>query len=94
MSTFSNSRSDSFDSIPDVGFICKSLENEEDPIARMAQESLVSEFKLKELNGELAPEPLLMADSKRFVLFPIKHPDVSNNLTTFGFIHDFKFFLS
>ena len=31
---------------------------------------------LKELSGELAPEPLLTANDQRFVLFPIKHHDV------------------
>jgi hypothetical protein len=36
----------------------------------------VSEFKLKELNGELLPEPLLTTDKTRFVLFPIKQTDV------------------
>ena len=39
--------------------------------------SLVSEFKIKEANGELLPEPLLVEDKSRFVLFPIKHTDVS-----------------
>jgi hypothetical protein len=38
----------------------------------------VSEFKLKELRGELLPEPLLQEDKNRFVLFPIKHDDVNN----------------
>ena len=37
-----------------------------------------SDFKLRELNGELLPEPLLAADRTRFVLFPIKHNDVSS----------------
>ena len=36
-----------------------------------------SEFKLKEQRGELLPEPLLTPDQTRFVLFPIKHADVS-----------------
>ena len=38
----------------------------------------VTEFKRKENDGELQPEPLLMEEHKtRFVLFPIKHDDVS-----------------
>ena len=37
----------------------------------------VTEFRLKEASGQLLPEPLLIADSSRFVLFPIKHSDVS-----------------
>lgn len=35
-----------------------------------------TDFKIKELNGELLPEPLLVPDRTRFVLFPIKHNDV------------------
>ncbi len=34
-------------------------------------------FKKLELEGKLLPEPLLTADKSRFVLFPIKHTDVS-----------------
>ena len=37
----------------------------------------VSEHRLKEMRGELLPEPLLVEDKNRFVLFPIKHKDVS-----------------
>ena len=36
-----------------------------------------TEYKLQELKGDLAPEPLLQEDKTRFVLFPIKQPDVS-----------------
>jgi hypothetical protein len=39
--------------------------------------NVVSDFKLKEKSGLLLPEPLLMEDKSRFVLFPIKHTDVS-----------------
>ena len=35
-----------------------------------------SEFKVKEMLGELLPEPLLVEDKTRFVLFPIKQPDI------------------
>lgn len=42
-----------------------------------------SDFKLKELNGELLPEPLLATDRTRFVLFPIKHNDVRLPATLF-----------
>ena len=41
---------------------------------------VVSENKKKELRGELLPEPLLKEDKSRFVLFPIKHNDVSSHL--------------
>ena len=37
----------------------------------------VSVFKQREMRGELQPEPLLTEDKTRFVLFPIKHHDVS-----------------
>ncbi len=33
-------------------------------------------LQLKELSGELKPEPLLTPNDQRFVLFPIKHHDV------------------
>lgn len=64
-------RSDSFDSIPEVEFIKDALSEECRNV-----EPYISEFKKKELNGELLPEPLLVEDKSRFVLFPIKHPDV------------------
>ena len=36
-----------------------------------------TDHKLKEERGELAPEPLLMVNPHRFVIFPIKENDVS-----------------
>ena len=42
----------------------------------------ITEFKKKEMNGELHPEPLLTVDKTRFVLFPIKHDDVSEQSLT------------
>jgi hypothetical protein len=64
-------KSDSFDSIPDIGLF-KSLDlNESDDKENM------SVFKLKEINGQMKPEPILTEDKSRFVLFPIKHTDVS-----------------
>ena len=63
-------RVSSLDSIPDVDFIsCSS--------PKPSSEVTVSEFRAKELRGDLDPEPLLQADKARFVLFPIKHTDVS-----------------
>lgn len=35
-----------------------------------------TEFKLLEIQGKLKPEPLLIEDKTRFVLFPIKHDDI------------------
>lgn len=70
--------SDSLDSIPDAGFVSDMIHSHSKQIIGPA--SLVSEFKMKELNGELLPEPLLQEDKTRFVLFPIKHNDVSSFL--------------
>jgi FixJ family two-component response regulator len=39
--------------------------------------TVISELKMKENSGLLLPEPLLMEDKTRFVLFPIRHADVS-----------------
>ena len=66
-------RTESLDTIPSAGFeiTVKSL------IDDMNNAMMVSEFKRMEANGELKPEPLLMEDKSRFVLFPIKHNDVS-----------------
>jgi hypothetical protein len=64
-------RADSIDTIPDVDFIAKSLEEE---VVNSNPE--VSEFKMKELKNLLEPEPFLLEDKSRFVLFPIKHGDV------------------
>ena len=64
------SRSGSFESIPDVDFMIHSIEKD-------LGEMQISNFKVKEAAGLLLPEPLLIADSSRFVLFPIQHSDVS-----------------
>ena len=66
------SRSESFESIPEVDFIKLFVSEQIDDINK----SLVTEFKKLELAGKLLPEPLLIADKSRFVLFPIKHNDV------------------
>lgn len=71
--TLRATRSESFESIPEVDFVRDMISEE---IAAM-ENSLVSEFKLKEKNGDLLPEPLLNEDKCRFVLFPIQHHDVS-----------------
>lgn len=63
-------RSDSFDSIPELDFIKDMMKDE------LAANDQVSEYRRRELNGELLPEPLLAEDKSRFVLFPIKHTDV------------------
>ena len=67
------SRSASFESIPEVDFIKQMVDDEINDINKI----LVSDFKKLELEGKLLPEPLLTADKSRFVLFPIKHTDVS-----------------
>ena len=65
-------RTESLDTIPSAGFEI-TVKSIIDDLNAMS----VTEFKKKEMNGELQPEPLLMEDKTRFVLFPIKHPDVS-----------------
>eukprot|EP01040_Poterioochromonas_malhamensis_P019569 gene19569-23145_t len=67
-----STRSTSFDSIPEVEFLQKMLEKD----LNDAKDQLISDFKHKENRGELLPEPLLMEDKSRFVLFPIKHTDI------------------
>jgi hypothetical protein len=78
-------RSDSLDSIPSVDFLIETLEHE----VLALQEPTISEFKRKETNGELQVEPLLTPDKSRFVLFPIKHTDVS---ICEGKVHKFELF--
>ena len=63
-------RTESFESIPDVDFMIQSIETD---LASFD----ISDFRMKEAAGELLPEPLLVPDNSRFVLFPIKHSDVS-----------------
>lgn len=69
------SRSESFESIPEADFI-KQMVNEE---IEAVNRELMSDFKRLELSGKLIPEPLLTPDKSRFVLFPIKHNDVSSH---------------
>ena len=64
-------RSNSFDSIPDAEFVESMVRDELNTIQHVSKE------KERENKGELLPEPLLVPDKTRFVLFPIKHPDVS-----------------
>jgi hypothetical protein len=63
----------STESIPEVAFLDKSFDSDVEP------DFGPSEFKMMELEGRLSEEPLLAADKTRFVLFPIKQPDVSNH---------------
>ena len=62
-------RSESFDTIPSVGFLEITVVEDLSPVT-------ASLFKIREANGELKPEPLLAEDKSRFVLFPIKHNDI------------------
>lgn len=55
--------------------VVKPVKNEE-PVNEKAIAPRISEFKTKELNGELKPEPFLVENPHRFVLFPIQHDDV------------------
>jgi hypothetical protein len=67
-------RCESLESIPGVDFMVQSVEAD---LAALEMND-VSEYKRKEAAGELLPEPLLIPDNSRFVLFPIKHGDVSH----------------
>ena len=68
-------RKDSFDSMASVASLIDSLEAS--GMVLTPPVSSVSEFRLREKSGQFQPEPLLVADKSRFVLFPIKHTDVS-----------------
>lgn len=60
---------------PSIGFLdIKTLLPGELPV--------LTDFKRLENTGRLLPEPLLLADKNRFVLFPIKHNDVSLHFNT------------
>jgi hypothetical protein len=73
-------KSDSFSSIPDIGLF-QSMTFDD------IEKENMSEFKMMEKKGQLKPEPLLIEDKSRFVLFPIKHTDVSSQMfLTFVFI--------
>ena len=63
-------RTESFDSIPSVDFMVQSITQD---IVNLD----MSDFRKKEAAGLLLEEPLLVADSSRFVLFPIQYADVS-----------------
>ena len=65
-------RGDSLDSLPDAEFLCPNH------IMKLLDQPTPSEFKKLESSGKLRPEPLLIEDKSRFVLFPIKHTDVSS----------------
>ena len=78
MSSAMSERKDSFDSIPEVDFIQQSMKEEIDSI----DGQIISDFKILELSGKLRPEPLLIPDKSRFVVFPIKHNDVRDYICT------------
>ena len=64
-------RGDSMGSLPDVEFL------KPNHVMKLMDQPQASKFKLLELSGTLPVEPLLVPDKNRFVLFPIKHTDVS-----------------
>lgn len=55
-----------------TGTLVVGLKNDSDE----KNKSFMSEFKLKELSGTLLPEPYLVSNPNRFVLFPIQETDV------------------
>ena len=63
---------------PEAGFdLDTSLVEDLDINCDLADLFRPTAFKIKEMEGKLEPEPLLQEDKTRFVLFPIKQPDVS-----------------
>ena len=58
-------RVDSLDSIDSVTFLVSEFNRS---VMAALEEDEISEFKRRELEGSLLPEPLLMADKSRFVL--------------------------
>lgn len=51
-------------------------DDDEEVLDDSEEEPTMSEYKLKEIRGELVPEPYLMENPNRFVLFPIQEKDV------------------
>eukprot|EP01038_Epipyxis_sp_PR26KG_P007734 gene7734-10509_t len=80
MDSLTPSRSGSFDSIPEAAFIKDVVRHELDMVDAelnlTKNNQKLTEFRTKEMRGLLKPEPLLLADKSRFVLFPIKHQDI------------------
>ena len=76
MSTFAVPRHESFDSIASVDFLVDELALNETKDSSLPEKSAM---RLREIAGEIV-EPLLTEDKSRFVLFPIKHKDVSKKL--------------
>jgi|AACY02.7.fsa_nt_gi hypothetical protein len=73
MSEFAKvTRSESLESIPSVDFLADELNDS----TLLSDAITMTDFRKKEMNGELLPEPMLMEDKTRFVLFPIKQHDV------------------
>jgi ribonucleotide reductase beta subunit family protein with ferritin-like domain len=56
----------------------KNLEFDQKRVKRRRNKAPVRKtaFKIKELRGELSPEPMLTEDPNRFVLFPLQHMDI------------------
>jgi len=56
----------------------KPWEPQEDTTCTPAKEPVMTDYKRRELSGELKPEPLLKENYHRYVIFPIHHADVSS----------------
>lgn len=68
-------RKESFDSIPEVDFIA--LADNLEAVELVSKDDIpMTDAKLFELSEDFKPEPLLVEDKQRFVLFPIKYNDV------------------
>ncbi len=82
-------RNDSFASIPECDFMKDLIAGE---LREVTLQMSVSEFRRKEKEGYMKPEPLLIPDKSRFVLFPIKHTDV-RPIVSITFVVALTFFI-
>jgi hypothetical protein len=65
-----------FTKVPDESPKGAEIEKARRAAAEFGVKPQPTEFKVKEANGELLPEPLLTENPNRFVVFPIQHHDV------------------
>jgi ribonucleoside-diphosphate reductase subunit M2 len=57
--------------IPEIGFLALTEDR-----TLPTDPKVVTEFRQRELSSDFKPEPLLIEDPTRFVIFPIKHNDI------------------
>jgi ribonucleoside-diphosphate reductase subunit M2 len=65
-----------FTKVPDESPKGAEIEKAKAAAAEFGVKPQPTEYKVKEANGELLPEPLLTENPNRFVVFPIQHHDI------------------